>query len=390
MISRILEKKLTQLRSQFPVITLTGPRQSGKTTLVKHVFADLGYVSLEDIDNREFAVEDPRGFLATYNNGVVIDEAQRAPDLFSYIQTAVDAHNEPGMFILTGSQNFLLNEKISQTLSGRAAILKLLPFSIEELAGTAFDMDDYRAALYRGLYPRIYDQDIDPLDWYPSYVQTYLERDVRQIKNITDLGQFRRFLRLCAGRSGQILNLSSLALDCGISHNTVNSWLSILETSYIIFLLKPHHKNFNKRLIKMPKLYFFDPGLACYLLGIESERQLQTHFFRGALFESMIISEFYKYRLNRGRDPNCYYWRDKSGHEVDCIIESAGELTPIEIKSGTTIKSNFFDGLSYWNKLSGQSPGKSFLVYGGDGKESRSSSTVLGWKDTNQVFLHPN
>lgn len=386
MINRVLEAKLKQLRNQFPVLTLTGPRQSGKTTLVKHVFNDIEYVSLEDIDNREFAIEDPRGFLATYSKGVIIDEAQRVPGIFSYIQTIVDSHNKPGMFVLTGSQNFLLNENISQTLSGRAAVLKLLPFSIEELAATSFDLKDYRTALFYGFYPRIYDFNIAPRDWHPSYVQTYLERDVRQVKKITDLALFQRFLRLCAGRTGQVLNLSSLALDCGISHSTVNSWLSVLETSYIIFLLKPHHKNFNKRLIKMPKLFFFDPGLACYLLGIESEQQLQTHYLRGALFESMIISEFIKYRLNRGLDSNCYFWRDKTGHEIDCIIEAAGRLIPVEIKSGETVKSNFFDGLKYWNNLSGQDPEQTVLVYGGDKKEKRSSGTVLGWKKSYETL----
>jgi predicted AAA+ superfamily ATPase len=225
---------------------------------------------------------------------------------------------------LTGSQNFLLNENISQTLSGRVAVFTLLPFSLEELAGTSFDstLSDYRKALFKGFYPRIYDFELDPLDWYPGYVQTYLERDVRQIKNVTDLGLFRRFLRLCAGRNGQVLNLSSLAADCAISHNTVKSWLSLLETSYILFLLKPHFKNFTKRLIKMAKIYFFDPGLVCYLLGIENEKQLDTHYLRGSLFESMVISELSKYRFNRGRDPNCYYWRDKTGHEIDCILES--------------------------------------------------------------------
>jgi predicted AAA+ superfamily ATPase len=323
-IKRVLENKLKQLRSKFPVISLTGPRQSGKTTLVKYAFDDMDYVSLEDPDTREFAQTDPRGFLAGYTKGVIIDEAQRVPDLFSYIQTIIDTHNKPGMFILTGSQNFLLDENISQTLSGRVAVLNLLPFSLEELAGTSFDLtlSDYPRALFKGFYPRIYDFDLDPRDWYPGYVQTYLERDVRQIKNITDLGIFRRFMRLCAGRTGQILNLSSLAVDCGISHNTVKSWLSLLETSYIIFLLKPHFKNFRKRLVKMPKLYFFDPGLTCYLLGIENEKQVDTHFLKGSLLESVVIAEFFKYRLNRGREPNCYYWRDKTGHEIDGILES--------------------------------------------------------------------
>lgn len=387
-IKRILENKLKQLWSGFPVISLTGPRQSGKTTLVKYAFDDLDYVSLEDMDNREFAQNDPRGFLSNYTKGVIIDEAQRVPDLFSYIQTIVDTHNKPGMFILTGSQNFLLDEKISQSLSGRVAILNLLPFSLEELEGTSVDssLSDFHKALFKGFYPRIYDFELDPPDWYPGYVQTYLERDVRQIKNITDLGLFRRFMRLCAGRNGQILNLSALAVDCGITQNTVKSWLSILETSFIIFLLKPHFKNFNKRLIKMPKLYFFDPGLVCYLLGIENEKQVETHYMRGALLESMVIAEFAKYRLNRGREPNCYYWRDKTGHEIDCILESGETLIPIEIKSAETVRDRFFKDIAYWNNLSGQSPAKSFLVYGGDRKEKRSRGNVLGWKYAPEIF----
>jgi predicted AAA+ superfamily ATPase len=388
MIRRILGKKITQLWRKFPVITLTGPRQSGKTTLVKYVFEGLAYVSLEDPDTREFAQNDPRGFLANYTQGVIIDEAQKVPHLFSYIQTIVDTYNKPGMFMLTGSQNFLLDENISQTLSGRVAVLKLLPFSLEELEGTPFDFTspDYRETLFKGFYPRIYDFELEPLDWYPSYVQTYLERDVRQMINIKDLSVFQRFMRLCAGRIGQVLNLSSLAVDCGISPNTVKEWLSLLEASYILFLLKPHFKNFNKRLIKMPKLYFFDPGLACYLLGIGSEKQVGNHYLKGALLEAMIISEFHKYRLNRGRDPNCYYWRDKTGHEIDCILESGETLVPVEIKSGKTVKSMFFDSLSYWNKLSGNRPANSFLIYGGEGKEKRSSGTVLGWKSADEVF----
>jgi predicted AAA+ superfamily ATPase len=388
MIKRTLEKKLKQLLTKFPVISLTGPRQSGKTTLVKYAFHHLDYVTLEDPDTREFAHNDPRGFLSNYTKGVIIDEAQRVPDLFSYIQTIIDNYNKPGMFILTGSQNFLLNERISQTLSGRVAVLTLLPFTLEELIGTSFDLtlSHYRNALFKGLYPRIYDFDLDPLDWYPGYVQTYLERDVRQLINIKDLSIFQRFLRLCASRTGQVLNLSSLAVDVGISPNTVKSWLSILEASYILFLLKPHFKNFNKRLIKMPKLYFFDPGLTCYLLGIENQEQLETHYLKGALLESLLISEFFKYRLNRGLDPNCYYWRDKTGHEIDCILESGETLIPVEIKSSETVKAMFFDGLSYWNNLSGQDPANSFLIYGGEKKEKRSCGNVLGWKFAHEVF----
>ncbi len=386
MIKRNLEQKLKQLWEKFPVITLTGPRQSGKTTLVKHTFPDLDYVSLETPDIREFAQEDPRGFLMNYNNGVIIDEAQRVPALFSYIQTIVDNTNKPGMFILTGSQNFLLSEKVSQSLAGRAAILKLLPFSNGELLESSRNADNLHSALFKGFYPRIYDLDIAPQEWYPGYVQTYLERDVRMIKNITNLASFQRFLRLCAGRIGQTLNLSSLSIDSGISATTVRAWLSLLESSYIIFFLKPHFKNFRKRLIKMPKLYFVDSGLACYLLGIETEAQLETHYLKGALFESMILSEFHKYRFNRGREPNCYYWRDKTGHEIDCIIDSGGTLLPVEIKSGATVKSMFFHGLQYWSKIAEQDPSRAVLIYGGDRKEQRAHGQVLPWHQAADAF----
>ncbi len=385
-IKRVLEEKLKQLLDKFPVISMTGPRQSGKTTLVKYAFPDRAYVSLEDLDKREFAQQDPRGFLANYPGGVIIDEAQRVPGLFSYIQGVVDKENKPGRFILTGSQNYLLNEAISQTLAGRVAILELLPFSLEELSGTPFEPQEYSAALYKGFYPRIYDFDLEPADWYAGYVQTYVEKDVRLIKNITELDTFRRFMRLCAGRVGQILNLSSLALDCAVSHNTARSWLSLLETSFIIFFLRPHFKNFNKRLIQMPKLYFFDPGLVCYLLGIENREQVDTHYLKGALFETMALAELVKYRLNRGRNPNCYYWRDKVGHEIDCILETGDRLTPIEIKTTHTIKASLFDGLSYWNKLAGQNPELSYLIYGGDGKEKRTSGNVLSWKHIAEIF----
>ena len=386
MIKRILEEKLKALSRQFPVVTLTGPRQSGKTTMVQRAFPDWEYVSLEELDNREFAEHDPRGFLSTYSQKVLIDEAQRVPSLFSYLQGVVDKHNRPGRYILTGSQNFLLHEKISQSLAGRTAVLKLLPLSMEELPKRKTPGKNYNAFLFRGFYPRLYAQTVSPTDWYRSYVQTYLERDLRLIKNIPDLGLFQKFVRLCAGRVGQVLNLSSLAQDSGISPNTARSWISLLESSYLVFLLQPHFRNFNKRLIKMPKLYFYDPGLACYLLGIETPEQVKTHFLRGALFESLIISELIKYRVHRGLEANCYYWRDKVGHEVDCLLDFGDHLVPLEIKSGETITSGFFDGLNYWNRLAKVDPRQGFLIYGGSKKEERSQGRVLSWDKVQDVF----
>ncbi|MFA4982210.1 MAG: ATP-binding protein [Candidatus Omnitrophota bacterium] len=386
MITRTISKKLHDLALKFPVVSVTGPRQSGKTTLVKNVFPKLAYVSLEDLDTREFAEIDPRGFLSTYDKGVIIDEVQRVPKLFSYIQTQVDKKKSAGQFILTGSQNILLHEHVSQTLAGRAAILKLLPFSIEELEKTSYrikDIDDY---LFKGFYPRIYDKKIPPSDWYANYIQTYVERDVRLIKNIGDLNVFQKFLKLCAGRIGQILNLSSLGNECGITHNTAKAWISILESCYIIFLLAPYYKNFNKRLVKMPKLYFYDPGLACSLLGLRARGQVATHYLRGSLFESALISELIKERYNRGEESGCYFWRDKTGNEVDCVLDVSGTLLSIEIKSGKTVTGDFFDGLKYWAKVAGENGKKAYLVYGGSENQKRDFANVISWKNISLII----
>src|SRR5690554_1085048 len=386
MIKRQMSDKIKYLAAKFPVVAVIGPRQSGKTTLVKNMFPEKNYVSLEDPDTREFALVDPRGFLAAYPEGAVLDEVQRAPHLFSYLQTIVDEKGQAGFFVLTGSHNFLLYENLSQTLAGRVAILKLLPFSLVELRMVNYPMESYERYLFKGFYPRIYDKDIEPVDWYPSYIQTYIERDVRLIKNISDLNAFQRFLRLCAGRTGQILNLSSLGNDCGITHNTAKSWLSILEASYIVFLLQPHYANFNKRLVKSAKLYFYDPGLVCSLLGIENEQQLFTHYLKGGLFESFVISELIKHRLNQGLEPNCYYWRDSRGNEIDCLLETGGLLTPVEIKAGKTITPDYFTALQYWRKLAGEKARKSFVVYGGDGGQKRTQGNVVSWKDTTTII----
>lgn len=385
MITRSLETKLKQLAKKMPAIVVIGPRQSGKTTLVRKVFTDKPYVSLEDLDVREFAETDPRGFLAQYQSGAIFDEIQRVPNLLSYIQTMIDDQPTHGRFILTGSHNYLLQQHVSQTLAGRVAILTLLPLSIEELSQTHAQTQTLEQYLFTGCYPRIYDQKLDPTKWYQDYIQTYIERDVRLIKNISDLHTFQKFIKLCAGRIGQILNLSSLANDSGITHNTAKAWLSVLESSYLVFLLQPHHQNFNKRLIKMPKLYFYDTGLACALLNITNAQQLKTHYLYGSLFESLIITELMKDRFNAGVQPNCYFWRDRLGHEIDCIVEEGNQFIPIEIKSSKTIHTDFFKGLQYWTKLANMSTEHGYVIYGGTQSQQRKQGNVLGWKNVTQI-----
>ncbi|HLD26836.1 MAG TPA: ATP-binding protein [Patescibacteria group bacterium] len=385
LITRIATKQLKKLAKGFPVVAVVGPRQSGKTTLVQHTFPRMRYISLEDLDTRSFAENDPRGFLTTYQPPIIFDEIQRSPQLLSYMQGVIDQNKNPGQFILTGSQNFLLYQGISQTLAGRVAILHLLPLSLEELSYTQYTSKEYIHYLYQGFYPRLYETKLNPRDWYLNYIQTYVERDVRQVKNITDLNAFQRFIAMCAGNIGQLLNLSSLANDCGITHNTAKSWLSLLETSFIIFLLKPHYKNFKKRLVKMPKLYFYDTGLASSLLRIENSQQLLSHPLKGNLFESLVISELFKYRLNRGISTPFYFWRDKVGHEIDCIFETGKKLLPIEIKSGKTITDDYFTNLDYWKNLT--SAQHACMVYGGDEIQKRSDITIFSWRNIPDLLL---
>jgi len=386
MITRIIHKKITQLAEKFPVISVTGPRQSGKTTLIKSAFPDYRYESLEDPGTRLYAQSDPIRFLRA-GEKMIIDEIQRVPELFSYLQTNTDKTNINGQYIISGSQSFLLNQHISQSLAGRVAILNLMPFSMSELCDHRILFTDYNKLIFQGFYPRIYDKNINPVDFYPNYLQTYVERDVRLLQNIQDLNLFIRFLKLCAGRIGQLVNFTSLANDCGISGNTAKSWISVLEASYIIFLLQPHFKNFNKRIVKMPRLFFIDTGLASSLLEIQSENQLSTHYLRGALFENFILSEFIKRRLNQGLRPNLYFWRDNKGVEVDCIIENGNALTPVEIKSGNTFSQDYFKNINYWNKLSGNTPENSWVVYGGDITRNTKDGTLLSWNDLGKVPL---
>jgi predicted AAA+ superfamily ATPase len=396
MIARHLASKLTAAARKYPVVTVTGPRQSGKTTLVRSVFPKARYVSLEAPDQRTFAAEDPRGFLRQFSGRVILDEIQRVPELFSYIQVLADEAPRPGRFILAGSQNFLLLQNISQTLAGRSAILHLLPFSLAELNGhppvapaSLGQLHPRRkpaagellSVLHTGFYPRIHDQKLDPAQWLAGYVQTYVERDVRNILNVGDVDAFDRFVRLCAGRNGQLLNLSSLGADCGISHTTARRWISLLEASFIAYPLRPHHQNFSKRLIKSPKLYFLDTGLLCYLLRIRTPEDLANHASRGAIFESLVVSEMVKSYLHRGLEADIYFWRDSTGHEVDVLIDSGKRLLPIEIKSGQTVASDSAAGLDYWRALAGDPAGPAALVYGGDPSYIRRDVAFHSWRD---------
>lgn len=362
MITRELSSKIKSLKEQFPVLSLTGPRQSGKTTLLKSVYSDYPYISLEDIDVRLAAQQDPRAFLANYPKGAVIDEVQNVPELFSYIQTLVDQKDIH--FALSGSQNFLLMEGISQSLAGRAALLKLLPLSMVELKQKE-NISDWETLVFTGFYPRLYDKRIHPSDFYPSYISTYVERDVRLLKNIGDLVQFSNFIKLCAGRIGQVLNYQSLAVDAGISPNTAKSWLSVLETGYIIHFLQPFHNNLGKRIIKSPKLYFYDTGLACSLLGLENAEQLKTHYLRGGLFENFVVNEFIKQRFNQGKKSNLYFWQSKDKKEIDLIAENAHEQEVFEIKTSVTKQAYLFDNLLYWKKLNPENKALPTVIYGG-------------------------
>ncbi len=388
MIKRELTSILKYLAQQFRVLAILGPRQSGKTTITQETFNKHVYVSLEDPDNRSFAETDPRAFLQLHHNehGIILDEIQHVPALLSYIQTEVDRTQKKGYFILTGSQNFLLNEKITQTLAGRVMIFTLLPLSIHELQQADLLPQDINTLMLQGSYPPIYADNIDPLYWYPTYISTYIERDVRQIKNVTNVSLFQTFIKLCAGRIGQLLNISSLANDCGISAVTAESWISLLEMSYILFRAQPHHKNFSKRIVKTPKIYFYDTGLACSLLEIDDPKQLATHYLRGGLFESFIFSEILKMQYNKGLTPHPYFWRDKTGHEVDCIIERGGKLNAIEIKSGKTINNDFFTALTYWKTMAQSDAGDSYLVYAGDESQQRTIAQVLKWSDITKIM----
>lgn len=368
------------LSRQFKAVAIIGPRQSGKTTLSRACFPDKPYVSLETPDARQFALEDPKGFLAAYPDGAILDEIQRAPQLLSWLQQRLDEETRKGTFILTGSNNFLLLEQITQSLAGRVAYLDLLPLSLKEWLPTREVSPSLDQALFRGGYPPILADGIAPQDWFPAYLRTYVERDVRQIKNLGNLLAFERLIALCAGRVGQLLNYSHLSNELGIDVKTVQSWLGILQASYIIHLLPPFFQNFNKRIVKTPKLYFYDTGLAAHLLRISDPQALNTHPMRGPLFENFVINELLKDRFNQGMRSNLYFWRDQSGHELDLLLDEGAVIIPIEIKSAQTINSAFFKGLDFWQKLTNSdTPGR--IYYGGEGQQTRSSGhNVIGWR----------
>jgi len=394
MFPRTLEPRLRTLAATFPAVFLTGPRQSGKTTLARVTFPDFHYVSLEDLQNRQEAIEDPRGFLRRLEgkSGVILDEVQRTPDLFSYLQGFLDEARS-GPMVLTGSQNFLMSERISQSLAGRVAILELLPLSIAELAGRPALLPEDLAApatlhverpsrsleeiLFQGLFPRIHDRQLDAALWLDGYLRTYIERDVRQLSNIGNLETFRRFLSLCAGRSGQLLNSSALAVEAGVTHPTARSWISVLQASYILLLLKPHHENFNKRLVKSPKLYFLDAGLLCHLLGLRRPEDLLVHPLRGAIFETFIISELHKVFLHHGQPSALYFWRDSAGREVDALLDLGTRRIPVEVKAGQTLAGDVFRGLDHYLGLSGGESG--VLMYGGEESYVRRNHVVRSW-----------
>jgi len=386
MIRRDARDILLEMARGYYVVVVTGPRQSGKTTLVQQVFAGKKYVSLEDPDEREFADQDPRRFLSRFPEGAILDEVQRCPELIAYLQSRVDADRQPGQFILTGSQQFGLINRITQSLAGRAGLLELLPFSFHEVQKNKCAPATLDGLLFKGLYPPLYDRMLTPTNWYKSYMQTYVERDVRQMINIKDLITFQRFIRMCSARIGQLLNLSSLASDCGITHNTAKSWISVLEASYLIFLLRPHHRNYNKRLVKTPKLYFYDSGFATWLLGIRDTDQLSIHSARGFLFENWVVAELIKNRYNLGLESNLYFWRDNSGNEIDIIMEKGTKLCPIEIKSGQTLRKDAFKGLRKWLSLAGQDAEDASICYGGNESYNRFGVTIVPWNQIEDLI----
>ncbi len=391
---RFLEEKLREALQHFPSVTIIGPRQSGKTVLVKKTLPHYSYINLEDPEMRSFAQEDPRGLISHHTSkGLILDEVQRVPEILSYIQLIIDHNPQPGRFVLTGSGRFQLMKGITQSLAGRTLFLTLLPFSLRELLDLSpmpleelgetpperhppFSLEEI---LFKGLFPPIHHRNIPARDWLASYYTAYVEKDIRDLSRLGDLGTFQRFLRLCAGRVGQLLNLSSLASDAGISHTTARRWISLLEAAFVIHLLKPHYRNFSKRVVKSPKIYFYDTGLLCYLLGVRSPQDLSFHPLRGYIFENFVFTELYKAFSHRGEEPPLYFWRDQTGHEIDFLIEKGHRLISIEVKAGATVTRDQLKNLIYYSRLSGENLERSFLIYAGERAYIREGIKVLPW-----------
>jgi predicted AAA+ superfamily ATPase len=383
--SKFIQRQIAPIieaqKNKFPVLALTGPRQSGKTTLLKELFSDYRYVSLENPNTRSFAIDDPIGFLNQYDQKVILDEVQRVPELFSYIQGRVDESKLMGQYILSGSQNFHLLNNITQTLAGRVALFKLLPLDFTELKRPGLLANTYTQACTKGFYPAIFDRDIDPTVFYANYIQTYIEKDVTELTNIRDLKLFRTFLSLCAGRAGQLLNFSALANECDISHNTAKAWLSILESSYIVFLLQPYHQNFNKRLVKSPKLYFYDTGLLTHLLGIRTAEEVEENRLKGHIFENMILAEYQKQNQHLYLHQDHYFWQDSNAHEVDLLMKKGQGFSIFEIKATQTISSALFKEMDRFEEIAAPAEVDKTLIYGGIENEKRTKYNVLSWQN---------
>jgi len=378
-INRQLTTAIRRQVEKYPILAVTGPRQSGKTTLLKHLFPEYQYVSLENTDLRSFATEDPVGFLTTYDGQTIFDEVQRAPELFPYLQTKVDKQSIMGQYILSGSQNFHLLERITQSLAGRVALFKLLPFDIQELKSSDLLAENWETMLFRGFYPAIYDRGIEPPVFYANYLQTYIDRDVSQLTKVQDLRRFRNFVSLCAARTGQLLNISALANAAGISQPTAKSWLTILERSFIIFLLPPYFENFSKRVVKSPKLYFFDPGLAAFLLGLRTLEDLTDRTLAGALFETLIISNIIKQNHHTYQLREYWFWRDAAGHEIDLLTQRGDSFDIFEVKAARTLKPRLFKGLHDFAKIAEGRVKSQTLIYGGADTQHRTEVKVLPW-----------
>jgi uncharacterized protein len=386
MIQRSIHSAIEKISKVYPVIALTGPRQSGKTTLLKNLFSNYRYISLENPDERAFAVGDPNGFLDKYDNRVIFDEVQRVPELFSYIQTKVDNSGLMGQYILSGSQNFLMMKSITQSLAGRVALFKLLPFDFGELKSANLLPDDYDEAIVKGSYPALYMRDIPVSSYYSNYIETYIERDINELLHVRDLKLFRSFLKLCAGRVGQQLSLNSLSNEAGISIPTVSSWLSILESSYVIYQLPPFFKNFNKRLVKSPKLYFYDTGLVSFLLGEKKAENIALSPFKGALFENLVINEYMKQNQHHQLNQDFYYWRDSNGNEVDLMVSNGNGFDIVEIKATKTITNTLFKGLDHLANVADDTIKRKVLVYGGEDSHTRTNYQIWSWKDIKSEF----